>query len=267
MPERSPTRPDPSPPSAEPAGPGAGEPAATGCCGALRAPRARPGGRGGAAGAGRASPRSPRCAPTEVDDTYAGLREQDLIDVLNGLAGTTQRAQAEIDRLERDPRRPAVRRPAAARPRSSQAQTEADTLASWPAWCRSPARASGSRSPRSTARSSVDSMLDMVQELRTAGAEAIQVNGEVRVVAQTRSRTPTAASWSTARSLESPYVDRRDRRARRCSPARSTFPTGRASSSSDDGGDGRGPASSPRSTSRPSSRPAQPEFAEPDPGQ
>ena len=36
----------------------------------------------------------------EVDDTYAGLREQDLIDVLNGLAGTTQRAEAEIARLE-----------------------------------------------------------------------------------------------------------------------------------------------------------------------
>ena len=36
----------------------------------------------------------------QVDDTYAGLREQDLIDILNGLAGTTQRAQAEIQRLE-----------------------------------------------------------------------------------------------------------------------------------------------------------------------
>ena len=36
----------------------------------------------------------------QVDDTYAGLREQDLIDILNGLAGTTQRAQSEIQRLE-----------------------------------------------------------------------------------------------------------------------------------------------------------------------
>ena len=31
----------------------------------------------------------------QVDDTYAGLREQDLIDILNGLAGTSQRAEAE----------------------------------------------------------------------------------------------------------------------------------------------------------------------------
>src|SRR3954454_12966525 len=36
----------------------------------------------------------------QVDDTYAGLREQDLIDILDGLAGTTQRAQSEIQRLE-----------------------------------------------------------------------------------------------------------------------------------------------------------------------
>ena len=36
----------------------------------------------------------------QVDDTYAGLRQQDLIDILNGLAGTTQRSEDEIQRLE-----------------------------------------------------------------------------------------------------------------------------------------------------------------------
>jgi uncharacterized protein YlxW (UPF0749 family) len=36
---------------------------------------------------------------TDQDATYAGYREQDLIDVLNGLAGTTQRAEAELARL------------------------------------------------------------------------------------------------------------------------------------------------------------------------
>ena len=35
-----------------------------------------------------------------VDDTYAGLRQQDLIDILDGLAGQAQRAQAEIQGLE-----------------------------------------------------------------------------------------------------------------------------------------------------------------------
>ena len=36
----------------------------------------------------------------DVDDDYASLREGDLIDVLDGLAGARQRAEAERDRLE-----------------------------------------------------------------------------------------------------------------------------------------------------------------------
>src|SRR3954451_23531191 len=36
----------------------------------------------------------------EVDNSYGSLREQDLIDLLNGLAGQSQRAEAEIARLE-----------------------------------------------------------------------------------------------------------------------------------------------------------------------
>ena len=63
----------------------------------------------------------------EVDDDYAGLREQDLIDVLNGLAGARQRAEAERDRLEEaraDLSSTTSRRQAAI----EQAATEADTL-------------------------------------------------------------------------------------------------------------------------------------------
>jgi len=35
-----------------------------------------------------------------TDNTYAGYREQDLVDVLSGLAGTSQKAQNEISTLE-----------------------------------------------------------------------------------------------------------------------------------------------------------------------
>ena len=71
----------------------------------------------------------------EVDNTYAGLREQDLIDVLNGLAGTTQRAETEIARLEttRDDLQSSTDSRQAALP---QAQDRSDTLASWPGWSR-----------------------------------------------------------------------------------------------------------------------------------
>jgi hypothetical protein len=37
---------------------------------------------------------------TETDNDYSGLRQQELIDVLDALAGTRPRAQAEIERLE-----------------------------------------------------------------------------------------------------------------------------------------------------------------------
>ena len=147
-----------------------------------------------------ASPRSPRCAPTTVDDTYAGLREQDLIDVLNGLAGTTQRAEAEITRLERDPRRPAVRHQRRARPpwsRRSRRPTRSSILAGTVP-VTGPGHPDHHHRGR-PARSTSDTMLDTIQELRTAGAEAIQINGQVRVVAQTVVRgRRRRASWSTA---------------------------------------------------------------------
>src|SRR3954451_15340473 len=40
-----------------------------------------------------------------TDNTYAGYREQDLVDVLSGLAGTSQRAESELSRLEAERRR------------------------------------------------------------------------------------------------------------------------------------------------------------------
>ena len=64
---------------------------------------------------------------TEVDNTYAGYREQDLIDVFNTMTDATQRAQAEIARLEkqkRDLTNSALQHDAAV----AQAQQDADTL-------------------------------------------------------------------------------------------------------------------------------------------
>jgi uncharacterized protein YlxW (UPF0749 family) len=123
----------------------------------------------------------------EVDNTYAGLREQDLIDVLNGLAGTTQRAETEISRLETtreglqsstDSRQAAL----------AQAQDRSDTLAILAGLV--PVTGPGIRITvkEMTGEVGIGSMLDTLQELRTAGAEAIQINGQVRLVAQSSSR-------------------------------------------------------------------------------
>src|SRR6478735_7008848 len=52
----------------------------------------------------------------------------------------------------------------------------------------------------------VDSMVDMVQELRTAGAEAIQFNDQVRVVAQTSFEDAVGGISVDGQVIRSPYV-------------------------------------------------------------
>ncbi len=49
-------------------------------------------------------------------------------------------------------------------------------------------------------------MLDTIQELRSVGAEAIQVNGTVRVVAQTLGRRGGGWTHVDGTEVESPYV-------------------------------------------------------------
>jgi len=117
------------------------------------------------------------------DSTYAGYREQDLIDVLNGLAGTSQRAQSELSRLQQTRSRllsDTEQRQAAL----AQAQSQVDTLKVLSGEV--PVTGPGIRITitESTGQVNVDSFLDLVEELRSAGAEAISVNGRARLVAQ-----------------------------------------------------------------------------------
>src|SRR4051794_32791717 len=116
---------------------------------------------------------------TNVDDTYAGLREQDLIDVLTGLAGATQRAESEIARLERT--RDDLRSSTGAREAAlAQAQQQADTLAIMAGLV--PVTGPGIKVTITETDGSVDvdTMVDMIQDLRTAGAESIEINDTVR---------------------------------------------------------------------------------------
>jgi uncharacterized protein YlxW (UPF0749 family) len=144
---------------------------------------------------------------THVDEAeFAGYREQDLIDVLSALAGTSQRAEAEIQRLERtrdDLLSDSDRRKAAL----TQAREEADTLRILAGLV--PVSGPGLRIviEEETDTVSAQTLLDMVQELRTAGAEAIQVDGRVRLVAQS-AFAPADGSGIVidGQELEAPYV-------------------------------------------------------------
>ncbi len=142
---------------------------------------------------------------TQVDNTYAGLREQDLIDVLNSLAGTTQRAESEIARLQRT-RDDLLNDTGAREAALAQAQQQAANLAILAGLV--PVTGPGIRVTvtEETGSVSVQSMVDTIQELRTAGAEAIQVNGEVRVVADTAVEDAPGGLRIGGQLVSPPYV-------------------------------------------------------------
>ncbi len=141
----------------------------------------------------------------EVDDNYDGYREQALIDVLNGLAGTSQRAQAEITRLEQA--RAELQSSTSAREAAlQQARTRADTLEILAGTV--PVTGPGIRITVTETEGPVDidSVLDTIQELRGAGAEAMQFNGRARVVAETSFEDGIGGIYVDDLLLEPPYV-------------------------------------------------------------
>jgi uncharacterized protein YlxW (UPF0749 family) len=141
----------------------------------------------------------------DIDDSYSTLREQDLIDVLSGLAGTSQRARSEIDRLEqarRQLRSDSERQGAAL----AQAQQQVDTLNILAGLV--PVTGPGVRITitEQAGLVDIDSVLDTIEELRSAGAEAMQFNGEVRVVAQTSLEDEVGGFSVDGTLVTSPYV-------------------------------------------------------------
>lgn len=142
---------------------------------------------------------------TNVDDTYASLREQDLIALLKGLDTQSQRAESELARLRST--RDDLRSDTGAREVAlAQAEQQADALAIMAGLV--PVTGPGIRITITETEGSVDvdSVVDMVQELRTAGAEAIQFNEEVRVIAQTSFEDAVGGIAIDGQVITSPYV-------------------------------------------------------------
>jgi uncharacterized protein YlxW (UPF0749 family) len=141
----------------------------------------------------------------ETDDTYAGLREQELIDIMSALAGTRQRAEDEIEELERTRDElldDTSRREAAL----EQAQDDVDELSILAGLV--PVTGPGIRITivEETGRVTLSSLLDTIQELRTVGAEAMQLNGTVRIVAQTSFEETEGGFVVDGQLVEAPYV-------------------------------------------------------------
>lgn len=121
---------------------------------------------------------------TESDDTYAGLRDSDLVQTLNGLQAASRKAERDLSELEatRDQLRSNSQRRTAA---LEQARNELNTLGVLAGTI--PATGPGIRATVEdpAAELSLNHLLDGIEELRNAGAEAIEINDRVRVIAQT----------------------------------------------------------------------------------
>jgi uncharacterized protein YlxW (UPF0749 family) len=141
----------------------------------------------------------------DTTDTYAGYRQQALIDVLSGLAGTTQRAETELARLE-ETRSELQSDTSAEQAAIEEARTEMDSLEVLAGVV--PVTGPGIRITITEVTGPVDigSMLDTVQEMRTAFAEAMQFNGQVRVVASTSFEDAVGGIYVDGQLLEPPYV-------------------------------------------------------------
>lgn len=121
---------------------------------------------------------------TGTDDEYAGLRQSELIQALNGLNGASRRAEAEIDQLEttRDQLLNSSERRAAALKQAQKELTSLGILAGT-----IPAKGQGIRVTINDPKGalSINNLLDAIESLRDAGAEAMEFNDSIRVIAQT----------------------------------------------------------------------------------
>lgn len=142
---------------------------------------------------------------TEQDNTYAGLREQDLIEILNALTGTAERARRERDRLEqtRDELQSENTSREAALSQTQERVRTLNILAGLVPVTGPGIRITIEEGPGPV---SVGSLLDIVQEMRTADAEAIEFNDELRVVAQSSFNVAVAGIELDGNLLEPPYV-------------------------------------------------------------
>lgn len=201
---------------------------------------------------------------TDLDDTYAGYREQDLIDVLSGLAGTTQRAEDELSRLE-ETRRDLESSTDARRAALSVEKERADTLAILAGLV--PVTGPGVRITinETTAPIDIDTLLDTIQELRAADAEAIEVNEQVRVVAQSAIEDGVGGISIDGALLSAPYVIEVIGEPNELSGAM-TFPSGPQSDFEADGATVQVQELTSLDIES-VQEPPQPRYAEPDPGQ
>jgi len=140
------------------------------------------------------------------DQNFVGARQSDLIGLINTLSLATDRAEAEIVELERT--RDSLRDDAESSETAlSVARERVETLGILAGTL--PAVGSGVRITVQARSGTIgtDQLLNGLEELRNAGAEAIEINDSVRVVAQTGLvDSPTQGLVVGGQPVQPPYV-------------------------------------------------------------
>lgn len=138
-------------------------------------------------------------------DAYSGLPQSDLVEALSGLSAASAHAEAELTKLEQT-RRSLQDSSDQGSVALEHARSELNTLGILAGTL--PAVGPGLRivvhDPHG--RYSVGHLLDGIEELRDAGAEAIELNGQVRVVAQTSFAAGNGGILVDGRLVTAPYT-------------------------------------------------------------
>lgn len=140
-----------------------------------------------------------------ADDGYQNARREDLIAILDGLNQNNRRLESEITELEE--RKNTLSSSAdKAQTAREQAEQQVRTLSILAGTL--PAQGPGVRITLNDPDGKMTSgnLLDAIEELRDAGAEAIQINGSVRVVASTDLTDDAPGVRVDGEKLVSPYV-------------------------------------------------------------
>jgi uncharacterized protein YlxW (UPF0749 family) len=140
-----------------------------------------------------------------ADDGYQNARREDLIAILDGLGQNTRRLETEITELEA---RKNTLTSSADKAQTAREQAEQQVRVLGILAGTLPAVGPGVRitlnDPDAKMQSS--NLLDAIEELRDAGAEAIQINGQVRVVASTDLVDDAPGVKIDGEKVQSPYV-------------------------------------------------------------
>lgn len=138
-------------------------------------------------------------------DGYANARREDLIEILDGLGQSSRRLESEIADLQA---RKAQLSSGANQAETARSQAEQQIKVLGILAGTLPAQGPGVRITLNDPNAKVESgnLLDAIEELRDAGAEAIQINGRARVVASTDFTDEPPGIRVDGERLQPPYV-------------------------------------------------------------